>query len=46
MWIFFQVEEIDEIDDCSMNPLLADAIENEKELFVSEDQKKHFRKVC
>lgn len=44
--IFFgKVEEIEDIDGNSDNPLIADAIENEKDLLLSEEQKKIFRKV-
>ncbi|OMO84522.1 SNF2-related protein [Corchorus capsularis] len=40
-----EVEEIEDIDGSLDNPLVADAIENEKELILSEDQRKNFRKV-
>ncbi|KAK8712777.1 hypothetical protein V6N13_148005 [Hibiscus sabdariffa] len=40
-----EVEEIEDIDGTSDNPLVADAIENEKELILSEEQRKKFRKV-
>ncbi|GMI65154.1 hypothetical protein like AT1G08600 [Hibiscus trionum] len=40
-----EVEEIEDIDGSSDNPLVADAIENEKELILSEEQRKNFRKV-
>ncbi|GMI79137.1 hypothetical protein like AT1G08600 [Hibiscus trionum] len=40
-----EVEEIEDIDGSSDNPLIADAIENEKELILSEEQRKNFRKV-
>ncbi|KAE8662602.1 Protein CHROMATIN REMODELING 20 [Hibiscus syriacus] len=40
-----EVEEIEDIDGSSDNPLVADAIENEKELILSEEQRKSFRKV-
>lgn len=40
-----EVEEIEDIDGNSDNPLIADAIENEKDLLLSEEQKKIFRKV-
>ncbi|OMO96092.1 SNF2-related protein [Corchorus olitorius] len=40
-----EVEEIEDIDGSPDNPLVADAIENEKELILSEDQRKNFRKV-
>jgi transcriptional regulator ATRX len=40
------VEEIDDIDGNSNDPFVAAAIANEKELDLSEEQKKNFRKVC
>ncbi|KAH9614145.1 hypothetical protein KSS87_006661 [Heliosperma pusillum] len=40
-----EVEEIDDIDDDSSDPFVADAIANEKELELSEVQKKNYRKV-
>ncbi|XVF42366.1 hypothetical protein PTKIN_Ptkin01aG0356300 [Pterospermum kingtungense] len=40
-----EVEEIEDIDDSSVNPLVADAMENERNLILSEEQKKNFRKV-
>ncbi|GKV07068.1 hypothetical protein SLEP1_g18876 [Rubroshorea leprosula] len=40
-----EVEEIEDIDGDCTNPLVADAIENEKELILSEEQRKNFRKV-
>lgn len=42
----FQVEEIEDIDGSSSDPFIADAIENEKELILSEEQRKNYRKVC
>lgn len=39
------MEEIEDVDGSSDNPLVADAIENERELILSEDQRKNFRKV-
>ena len=39
------MEEIEDIDDSSANPLVADAIENERDLILSEEQRKNFRKV-
>lgn len=43
--LFYQVEEIDDVDGNSCDPFVAAAIENEKELDLSEEQKKNFRKV-
>lgn len=40
-----EVEEIDDVDGNSCDPFVAAAIENEKELDLSEEQKKNFRKV-
>ncbi|XP_008441788.2 protein CHROMATIN REMODELING 20 isoform X5 [Cucumis melo] len=40
-----EVEEIDDVDGSSCDPFVAAAIENEKELDLSEEQKKKFRKV-
>lgn len=40
------MEEIDDIDGNSNDPFVAAAIANEKELDLSEEQKKNFRKVC
>uniref|UniRef100_A0A5B7C3W7 ATP-dependent helicase ATRX n=1 Tax=Davidia involucrata TaxID=16924 RepID=A0A5B7C3W7_DAVIN len=40
-----EVEEIDDIDGNSSDPFVADAIANEKELDLSEEQKRNFRKV-
>ncbi|KAG2693959.1 hypothetical protein I3760_08G119200 [Carya illinoinensis] len=40
-----EVEEIDDIDGNSNDPFVAAAIANEKELHLSEEQKKNFRKV-
>ncbi|KAK9673254.1 hypothetical protein RND81_12G156000 [Saponaria officinalis] len=40
-----EVEEIDDIDDDSSDPFVADAIANEKELELSEVQRKNYRKV-
>ncbi|KAF8401989.1 hypothetical protein HHK36_012940 [Tetracentron sinense] len=39
-----EVEEIDDIDGNSSDPFVADAIANERELDLSEEQKKNFRK--
>lgn len=39
------MEEIDDIDGNSNDPFVAAAIQNEKELDLSEEQKKNFRKV-
>ncbi|KAH7571822.1 hypothetical protein JRO89_XS04G0150700 [Xanthoceras sorbifolium] len=41
----FQVEEIEDVDGNSSDPFVADAIANEKELVLSEEQRKNFRKV-
>ncbi|KAA3472957.1 protein CHROMATIN REMODELING 20 [Gossypium australe] len=40
-----EVEEIEDVDGSSDNLLVADAIENERELILSEEQRKNFRKV-
>ncbi|XP_031283826.1 protein CHROMATIN REMODELING 20 isoform X1 [Pistacia vera] len=40
-----EVEEIEDIDDNSNDPFVADAIANERELVLSEEQRKNFRKV-
>lgn len=40
------MEEIDDIDGSFNDPFVAAAIANEKELDLSEEQKKNFRKVC
>lgn len=40
-----EVEEIDDIEDSSVDPFVADAIANEKELTLSEVQKRKFKKV-
>ncbi|KAL5707173.1 DNA helicase [Ranunculus cassubicifolius] len=40
-----EVEEIDDIDGSSGDPFIADAIANEKEIDLSEEQRKNFRKV-
>lgn len=40
-----QVEEIDDVDGNSSDPFVAAAIANEKDLDLSEEQKKNFRKV-
>jgi len=42
---FYQVEEIDDVDGNSSDPFVAAAIANEKELDLSEEQKRNFRKV-
>lgn len=42
---FFQVEEIEDVDVNSVDPLLAIALANEDELDLSEEQKKNFKKV-
>jgi hypothetical protein len=41
----FQVEEIEDIDGNSTDPFVAKAIANEKELVLSEEQRKNYRKV-
>ncbi|CAK7341191.1 unnamed protein product [Dovyalis caffra] len=41
----FQVEEIEDIDGNSTDPFVAQAIANEKELVLSEEQRKNYRKV-
>lgn len=41
-----QVEEIEDVDGSSSDPFVADAIANEKELVLSEAQRKKFKKVC
>ncbi|KAJ8441166.1 hypothetical protein Cgig2_024895 [Carnegiea gigantea] len=40
-----QVEEIDEVDDDASDPFIADAIANERELVLSEAQRKNYKKV-
>ncbi|PIA40011.1 hypothetical protein AQUCO_02500020v1 [Aquilegia coerulea] len=40
-----EVEEIDDIEGSSSDPFIADAVANEKEIDLSEEQKKNFRKV-
>lgn len=45
-YFFFQVEEIEDVDGNSDDPFVADAIANERELALSEEQRKNFRKVC
>lgn len=40
-----EVEEIDDIDCDSSDPFVADAIANERELDLSENQKRNFRKI-
>lgn len=39
------MEEIDDIDGNSSDPFVADAIANERELDLSEEQKRNFKKV-
>ena len=49
MFIFtsFKAEEIDDIDASSIDPFVAATIvANEKDLALSEEQKKNYRKVC
>ncbi|PIN19967.1 Transcription regulator XNP/ATRX, DEAD-box superfamily [Handroanthus impetiginosus] len=40
-----EVEEIDDIDGDSSDPFIADAIANERDLILTEEQKANFRKV-
>ena len=40
------MEEIEDVDGNSSDRLVADAVANEKELILSEEQRKKFRKVC
>ncbi|XP_021772710.1 protein CHROMATIN REMODELING 20-like isoform X2 [Chenopodium quinoa] len=40
-----EVEEIDDIDDDPNDPFVADAVANEKELYLSEEQRKNYKKV-
>lgn len=40
------MEEIDDIDGSNCDPLVADALANEREAGLSEAQKKNFKKVC
>ncbi|KAK4487524.1 hypothetical protein RD792_005829 [Penstemon davidsonii] len=40
-----EVEEIDDVDDSSSDPFVADAIANERDLHLTEDQKRNFIKV-
>ncbi|XP_050224563.1 protein CHROMATIN REMODELING 20 isoform X2 [Mercurialis annua] len=40
-----EVEEIEDIDGGSTNPFIAAAVANEKDLVLSEDQRKNYRKV-
>ncbi|KAI4303028.1 hypothetical protein MLD38_038709 [Melastoma candidum] len=40
-----EVEEIDDIDGNPSDPLVADAIAHERELVLSEEQRKNFRKI-
>lgn len=42
---FCQVEEIEDIDEDSIDPFVAEAVANEKELVLSEEQRKSYRKV-
>lgn len=39
------MEEIDDVDDTSSDPFIADALANEGDLNLTEEQKKNFRKV-
>lgn len=43
---FFQVEEIDDVDGNFSDPFVAAAVANEKELALSEEQKKKYKKVA
>ncbi|KAG8380399.1 hypothetical protein BUALT_Bualt06G0011300 [Buddleja alternifolia] len=40
-----EVEEIDDVDDTSSDPFIADAIANEGDLNLTEEQKRNFKKV-
>ncbi|KAI3459053.1 hypothetical protein Pfo_015716 [Paulownia fortunei] len=40
-----EVEEIDDVDGTSSDPFVADAIANERDLNLTEEQKRNFRKV-
>lgn len=40
-----QVEEIDDVDGNSTDPFVAAAIANERELDLSDEQRRHFKKV-
>lgn len=40
-----QVEEIDDVDGMSYDPFIADAIANEGDLSLTEEQKRNFKKV-
>ncbi|KAK4436059.1 protein CHROMATIN REMODELING 20 [Sesamum alatum] len=40
-----EVEEIDDVDGTSSDPFVADAIANERDLSLTEEQKRNFRKV-
>lgn len=39
------MEEIDDVDDMPNDPFIAEAIANEGDLNLTEEQKKNFRKV-
>ena len=40
------MEEISDVEDNSIDPFIADAIANEGDLSLTEEQKRNFRKVC
>lgn len=42
---FLQVEEIDDVDGNSTDPFIAAAIANERELDLSDEQRRQFKKV-
>lgn len=39
------MEEIDDVDGASSDPFVAEAIVNERDMSLTEEQKKNFRKV-
>lgn len=41
-----EVEEIDDVEGSSIDPFTADALANEGDLNLTEEQKRNFRKVC
>lgn len=40
------MEEIDDVEGSSIDPFTADALANEGDLNLTEEQKRNFRKVC
>lgn len=40
------MEEIDDVEGNSIDPFVADAIANEGDLSLTEEQRRNFRKVC